>query len=196
MADELIRRAAVPVLLVHPRDPAPGIVPEPPLEHALVPLDGSALAERVLGPALDLVRLWEGRCTLLCVVEASPAPTAGRPNRSHPPEQEQETAARAYLEKIAGRLRDEGVSVQTRVVVAPHAAPVILEEAQTKHCDFIALATHGRGGLRRMLLGSIADKVIRGASTPVLVYRAAADATPGVHVETTRDHSTDERERS
>jgi nucleotide-binding universal stress UspA family protein len=175
VADELIRQVAVPVLLVHPRDPAPGIVPEPLLEHVLVPLDGSALAENVLGPALDLVRLWEGRCTLLRVIEASPAPTAGRPNRPRSPEEEREASAREYLEKIAGRLRDEGISVQTRIVVAPHAASVILEEAQTQRCDFIALATHGRGGLRRMLLGSIADKVIRGASLPVLVYRPASD---------------------
>lgn len=175
VADELIRQAAVPVLLVHPRDPAPGLVPEPLLEHVLVPLDGSSLAERVLGPALDLVRLWDGRCTLLRVIEGSPATTAGQPNRSRPPEGEQEAVAQAYLEKIAGRLREEGMAVQTRVVVAPHAAPAILEEAQAQLCDFIALATHGRSGLSRMLFGSIAEKVIRGASTPVLVYRPASD---------------------
>jgi nucleotide-binding universal stress UspA family protein len=175
VADELIRKAAVPVLLVHPRDPAPGVVPEPLLEHMLVPLDGSALAERVLGPALNLVRLWKGRCTLLRVIEASPPSTAGRLDRPRAPEEEREAEAREYLEKIAGRLRDEGVSVQTRVVVAPHAAPAILEEAQTHRCDVIALATHGRGGLRRMLLGSVADTVIRGDSIPVLVYRPASD---------------------
>lgn len=174
VADELIRKAAVPVLLVRPRDPVPGIMPEPLLEHVLVPLDGSSLAERVLGSALEFLRLWEGRCTLLRVIEASPAATLERPNRLRPLEQEQE-AARAYLEKIAGRLREEGMGVQTRIVVAPHAAPAILEQAQTQRCDFIALATHGRGGLRRMLLGSVADKVIRGASTPVLVYRPAND---------------------
>jgi nucleotide-binding universal stress UspA family protein len=175
VADELIRQAAVPVLLVRPRDPTPGIVPEPLLEHVLIPLDGSPLAERVLEPALDLVRLWEGRCTLLRVIEASPPSIAGRPNQLRAPEEERKAEARAYLEKIAERLLDEGISVQTRVVVAPHAAPVILEEAQTQRCDFIALATHGRGGLRRMLLGSIADKVIRGSSTPVLVYRPPSD---------------------
>ena len=175
VADELIRQATVPVLLVRPQDPAPGIVPEPLLEHVLVPLDGSALAERVLGPALDVVRLWEGRCTLLRVIEANSPSTVGRPNRPRSPEEEREASAREYLENIAGRLRDEGVSVQTRVVVAPHAAPVILEEAQTQRCDFIALATHGRSGVRRMLLGSIADKVIRGASGPILVYRPTSD---------------------
>lgn len=175
VADELIRQAAVPVLLVHPRDPAPGVVPEPLLEHMLVPLDGSALAERVLGPALNLLRLWKGSCTLLRVIEASPTSIAGQPDQPRAPEEKREVEARAYLEKIAGRLRDEGVSVQTRVVVAPHAAAAILEEAQAHRCDFIALATHGRSGLRRMLLGSVADKVVRGTSTPVLVYRPAND---------------------
>jgi len=62
-------------------------------------------------------------------------------------------------------------SVQTRVVVAPHAAPAILEEARSQRCDFIALATRGRGGLRRLLLGSVADKVLRGGVTPMLVCR-------------------------
>jgi nucleotide-binding universal stress UspA family protein len=177
VADEMIRRAAVPVLLVRPREPAPGIVPEPLLEHVLVPLDGSPLAESVLEPALDLVRAWEGRCTLLRVVEASRTTggTLVSPNQPRPPEAEQEAAAQAYLEKIAGRLREEGVAVQTRVVIAPHAAPIILVEAQTQRCDFIALATHGRRGVRRMLLGSIADKVIRGSSSPVLVYRPPND---------------------
>jgi nucleotide-binding universal stress UspA family protein len=174
VADELIRQAAVPVLLVRPRDPAPGIVAEHLLEHVLVPLDGSSLAECVLEPALDFVRLWQGRCTLLRVIEASPATIAGRPNRPRPPEQEQEIAAEAYLEKIAGRLRGDGVAVQTRIVVAPHAAPAIMEEAQTQRCDFIALATHGWGGLRRMLLGSVTDKVVRGTSLPVLAYRPTA----------------------
>ena len=139
-----------------------------------MPLDGSPLAERVLQPALDFVRLWEGRCTLLRVIEASHATAAEWPNRPRPPQHEVEAAADAYLEQIAGPLRAKGTPVQTRMVVAPHAAPAILEEAQTQRCDFIALATHGWGGLRRMLLGSVTDKVIRGSSLPVLAYRPTA----------------------
>jgi nucleotide-binding universal stress UspA family protein len=168
VADELVRQAAVPVLLIRPQDAAPTTVPEPLLEHVLVPLDGSSLAERVLETALDVVRLWKGRVTLLRVIEASAAPTAGSP------EQEQVRAAHTYLDKVAGRLHEKGTAVQTRVVVAPHAATAILEEAQTLRCDFIALATHGWGGLRRMLLGSVTDKVIRGASLPVLAYPPTA----------------------
>jgi nucleotide-binding universal stress UspA family protein len=174
VADELIRQAAVPVLLVRPQDPAPGTVSEPPLEHVLVPLDGSSLAEHILEPVLDFVRLWQGSCTLLRVIEASPATSAEWPNRPRAPELEQVVAAESYLEKIAGRLREKGTAVQSRVVIAPHAAPAILEQAQTQRCDFVALATHGWGGLRRMLLASVTDKVIRGSSLPVLAYRPPA----------------------
>jgi len=154
VADELVRQAEIPVLLVPTRDPAPRILPEPVLENVLVGLDGSALAERVLGPALDLVRLVQGRCTLLRVAEVTQA-----------------VEARAYLETIARRLHEEGIAVETRVIVAPYAAEAILEEADKRHRDLIALATHGRGGLRRMLLGSVADEVIRGTAIPILVYR-------------------------
>ena len=174
VADELIRQAAVPVLLVRPHDPAPSIGTEPSLKHVLVPLDGSSLAESVLEPALNFMRLWEGRCTLLRVIEASPATNTGWPHRQRPREHEQEEAAEAYLATVADWLREKGIGVQTRVVVAPHAAPAILEEAETQHCDLIALATHGWGGLRRMLLGSVTDKVIRGSTLPVLAYRPTA----------------------
>ena len=164
VADELIRRAPMPVLLVRPGEKAPGIIPEPVLDNILIPLDGSALAEQVLEPALDLARLMEARCSLLRVVESrsSPAKHAGGP-----PERQ----AEAYLERVAARLREQGLQVRTRVVVARHVAEAILEEAEAQASNLIALATHGRGGLKRLLLGSVADKLIRAAASPVLVYR-------------------------
>jgi nucleotide-binding universal stress UspA family protein len=60
------------------------------------------------------------------------------------------------------------------VVVAPNAAVAILEQAHHEEFDLIAMATHGRRGLARVLVGSVADKVLRGATTPVLLYRAPA----------------------
>jgi nucleotide-binding universal stress UspA family protein len=169
VADELIRRSQVPVLLVRPSAKAPGIIPEPVLDDILIPLDGSDLAERVLEPALDLARLTEGRCSLLRVVESRSSPadrgSGGPPDR---------TPAEAYLERVAAKVREQGLHVRTRVVVARHAAEAILEEARAQASTLIALATHGRGGLKRLLLGSVADRLIRAASSPVLVYRPAA----------------------
>jgi nucleotide-binding universal stress UspA family protein len=131
------------------------------VEEVLVPLDGSGLAEQALGPALDLAHLLEARCTLLRVVESS----------GNPPEAAREEAE-AYLERAAGRLRGPGLSARPRVIVAPDAAEAIV--GQARDSGLIALATHGRGGVGRMLLGSVADKVVRGTSTPVLVYRPVA----------------------
>jgi nucleotide-binding universal stress UspA family protein len=166
VADELIRRAPIPVLLVRPGEKAPGIIPEPVLDNILIPLDGAALAEQVLEPALDLAQLMEARCSLLRVVESRSSPADRVPGG--PPERAQ---AEAYLERVAARVRGQGIQVRTRVVVARHAVEAILEEAAAQASNLIALATHGRGGLKRLLLGSVAEKLLRAAAAPVLVYR-------------------------
>ena len=162
-ADDLIRQSGAPVLVLHAREPAPSLLPEPLVESVLIPLDGSALAEQALPLAADLARLLEAQCVLLRVVEPLAEGTTA-------PELE----ARAYLERLARSLRQQGLQVQTRVVAARHAVEIILEEAETFRSGVIALATHGRSGIGRLLVGSVADRVIRGASCPVLVYRPAA----------------------
>jgi nucleotide-binding universal stress UspA family protein len=85
-----------------------------------------------------------------------------------------EAEARQYLERAAGPLRARGLPVQTEVVINRPAPLAILDVARARAVDLIALETHGRGGLARLVLGSVADKVLRGASTPVLVYRPLA----------------------
>jgi nucleotide-binding universal stress UspA family protein len=163
VADELIRRAPIPVLLVRPSAKAPGLIPEPVLDNILIPLDGSGLAEQVLDPALDLARLMEARCSLLRVVESRSSSADGGP--------EQVQAAEAYLQRVARQIREQGLPVRTRVVVAPQAAAAILEQAQVQSSNLVALATHGRGRFQRLLLGSVADKLVRSAPSPVLVVR-------------------------
>jgi len=172
VADELVRRASVPLLLMRPSEAPVRLIPEPMVESILIPLDGSPLAEQVLEPALDLARLLEARCTLLRVIESSQAPANRGPGGPLATALEEATA---YLERVAEKVRQESLHVHARVLVAQRAAEAILDAAQTQVSSLIALATHGRGGVRRMLLGSVADKVIRGATTPVLVYRPPAN---------------------
>jgi nucleotide-binding universal stress UspA family protein len=166
VADELIRRTRVPVLLVRPSEKARGIFSEPDLDNILIPLDGSTLAEQVLEPALDLARLMQARCSLLRVIESRPFPADRTPVES--PKNSQ---GESYLGRVATMVRAMGVQVSTRVVIAPHAVEAILEEAASHASNLIALATHGRGALNRLLLGSVADKLVRAAASPVLVYR-------------------------
>jgi nucleotide-binding universal stress UspA family protein len=179
VADALVRHLPVPALLIRPREL--GIAPAAPaIHHILVPLDGSPLAEQILEPAAALA----GTVTLLRVVAPVPPTGAAGVGGAAVEEavrqlleqtsglQEQVNAnTRLGLEKVAARLRDRGLVVRTRVAVGEAPAPVILDEARAVRADLIALATHGRRGLKRLLLGSVADKVVRGGSLPVLLLR-------------------------
>lgn len=155
VADELIHRAHVPVLLIWPNDEAPP--GKPVLDNILIPLDGSALSQEILLPALELARLMNARCTLLRVV----ATKSGGQTKEQ---------AEQYLERIAETPRQQGLPVQTRVAMATHAAEAILNVAQTEQSNLIALATHGYGGFKRLVLGSVADQIVRHAPLPVLVH--------------------------
>jgi nucleotide-binding universal stress UspA family protein len=73
---------------------------------------------------------------------------------------------------VAEGFSGQGCKVQTQAVLGRHPATAILDAAQNLAVNLIALETHGRRGLPRLLLGSVADKVIRGASVPVLVHRS------------------------
>jgi nucleotide-binding universal stress UspA family protein len=74
---------------------------------------------------------------------------------------------------VAERISEDGLVVETRVVVDSQAGHAICAECQEIGGDLVVMATHGRGGLSRTLLGSTADKVIRSAHIPVLVRRPA-----------------------
>jgi nucleotide-binding universal stress UspA family protein len=176
VADNLVRRASVPVLLIRPQETAPDPTREPTLRNVVIPLDGSALAEQVLEPAVALGRLLGADFTLLRIVKpvlfAGHDPTILRePGMGQPATEQLQVEARAYLEGVAERLSAQSLNVQTRVVVDVQPVVAILEQSVGLTDGVIALATHGRGGLTRTLLGSVADKVVRGATVPVLVCR-------------------------
>ena len=174
VADRLIRRVPAPLIVVRPPDEMCEPWPEPNWQprRILVALDGSTLAEAVLPRAVELAKLLSASLAFVRVVEPLPVLT---PEGLVPQPilldssvlDELKTQARTYLEKIADSLRKDGLAVSCRVVVDDRVAPAILEEA--RESDLIALATHARHGVARMLLGSVTDKTIRGATGPVLV---------------------------
>jgi nucleotide-binding universal stress UspA family protein len=190
VADALVRQGSIPVLVVRPQEAAPDLAQEPVLRRVLIPLDGSALAEQVLEPALALGAAMQAEYTLLRVVQpmipGGHIPASAKVSGLREPllkqlqalHRQELTEAQEYLERIAERLRARALTVQTRVVSQERPATAILEDASAHGADLIALATHGRGGLKRLLLGSVADKVLRGGSTPVLVYRPVDKAAP------------------
>lgn len=174
VSDALVRRLTVPVLLIRPTEGSP--VPRAEqFDRILVALDGSAEAESALAPALALGNPSRVELELLRVVP--PVPVAGDAGITValPMEEgltESLTAqASRYLDEVADRIASPTVAVRTMVVVEPGVAQAVLHAAAGSKAELIALATHGARGLRRMVLGSVADKVLRGADRPVLLTR-------------------------
>jgi nucleotide-binding universal stress UspA family protein len=179
VADELVRRLPMPLLLLRPQEPAPAPGIEPAFRHILIPLDGSEVAEQILEPAVALGNLMQAEYTLLRVarpaVSARLAPGAGPtselPQQRLPLNEGQPSSdAQAYLDRVAERLRAGSLRTETRVVLHDHPAEAILS-AQDAGIDLIAFTTRGHRALPWLFLGSTADKVLRGATTPVLVWR-------------------------
>jgi nucleotide-binding universal stress UspA family protein len=183
VADELVRCLHIPILLVHPREQQPTLTDQPALRHVLIPLDGSALAEQIIEPAIGLGRVAGADYTLVRVINPmvmgtySPETEFGggldqvmldRLAELHAEDQKQ---AADYLDKVAERLRARSLSVLTRVLIHEQPAVAILEAVASQPIDLVAIATHGRSGLPRLVLGSVADKVLRGATVPVLMQR-------------------------
>lgn len=147
--------------------------------HILVPLDGSELAEAALPAALELARKYDSQITLLQVIIPPylliPPDVADgtHVNRMMALQKAAHEEAEAYLEAKRALLAERaGYNVHTRVVEGAPTAYVILDEARDLAVDLIAMSTHGRTGLGRWVLGSIAEKVLRHAEVPVLLLRA------------------------
>jgi nucleotide-binding universal stress UspA family protein len=181
VADTLVRHAPLPILLVRPQETAPDLSQEPVLSEILIPLDGSALSEQILPRAIALGSLGHATYTLLQVVEPALGGFGTELYGATVDEQalvQARAQAQSYLDQVAMRLRAEGLRVHT-VVLLGLPAQAILEYTRTHAVDVVALATHGRSGVRRLLLGSVADKVVRGADIPVLLQRPRGSmATP------------------
>lgn len=175
VADGLARVSPVPLLLVRPEPAAGG----GRFGRILAPLDGSKASEAILEHAVRLARLEEGaEIVLFQVVRPlgevvwlpEGASTAAAPQDDLPGRQRQ---ARDYLDEAARPFLAAGLRVRIRVEVAGSVAAAILAAAHGEACDLVALATHGRSGLARVALGSVADKVVRASRTPVLLFRPA-----------------------
>ena len=142
------------------------------LKEILVPLDGSALAEEVLPYAASLAKGLKTRIVLLHIIDAENLRVEAGEHRAYLDQLQQsaEAAASGYLEEQAKPLTALGISVSTSVVYGK-AADVLAAygEGQPEPDTLIALSTHGRSGLARTALGSVADRLLRAAHAPLLV---------------------------
>jgi len=152
---------------------------ESPFRRALVPLDGSRIAEAVLPVFLPMARPLQIAVALVRVVvptiesAADESPEAFEAAQRAKEHKRQE--AIDYLRVVAAMPLFEGLSVTTSVR-AGQAPDQIIDAARESEADLIAMTTHGRTGLRRLLFGSVAEAVLRTSHVPVFVVRAASVA--------------------
>jgi nucleotide-binding universal stress UspA family protein len=175
VADALVRDARRPLLLLRGGDEASDLfADERSPSHVLVPLDGSAAALDILGPLTSLLPDRDGRVTLLRVI-GEPFPLAST-YLPHAMEEEavteqQKASAREHLLEVAREWDPLGVRVDVEVIASGDIPQAVFSYAEREGVDLLAFSTRGRGGVGRFILGSIADKLIRGSELPVLTVR-------------------------
>lgn len=159
VAEQILRKSPVPVLAVRPfwsyELLPPGRTETQPFKGILVPTDLSAPSTGVLAPAIELAKLFGARLVFLNVLEK------GMKGGD-------ESVAQARLKEFASQVK--GVETAT-VVDKGEPSKVILDTARFHGCDLIAMTTHGRSGLSRLVVGSVTEQVLRDATLPLLVVR-------------------------
>ncbi len=142
------------------------------IRKILVPIDFSAEGERSMAAVAELASSLRASVVLLHVVESvrvAPLSEGTLAPAFLPGTSEELELARKALGERRARF-PAGVEVATDVLIAPSAAHAINDYAIAKACDVIALSTHGRTGFRRLIMGSVAEAVLRGARVPVLAF--------------------------
>ena len=137
-------------------------------QRILVPLDGSECAENVLPKVEKLATELKASLALLRIAIAHTFPGAD------PTEAELKVVreAEGYLGRVEEGLKAKGFKVDSHVRYG-NDAEEILEHASQKDIDMIAMTTHGRSGVKRFLLGSVAEKVLRYSSKPIFLVRCS-----------------------
>ncbi len=138
----------------------------------LVPLDGSDLGESALAHVRPLARCMGSEIVLLRVVSVPVGAymLVTEPRIIEDATQGVEDEAREYLKNVAAALRADGVKVSIEIGTGA-IGDTIQQVAASVHADLIAMCTHGRGGLARLVIGSVADQLVQHSQVPILLVR-------------------------
>jgi len=189
VAQQAVRHSPVPILVLNEHGDFPPFAHQQQLLRVLVPLDGSSLAETALEPTIRLIAILAGSTqTALHLLEVIDIPFPYGKMRVHSEvdqmmQQEETQKAQNYLHDVTTRLLahlpvEFNLMVTSAVVASKDIAKTILveaepteEELQKEPYDLIAIATHGRGGLQRLLMGSVTEQLLGATKLPLLVVR-------------------------
>ncbi|MGD9147734.1 MAG: universal stress protein [Anaerolineae bacterium] len=147
-------------------------------QRILVPLDGSKLAEQALPHAAVHAGKFGAEVVLLKVLGPLAEPSMAGRGPVLRAEEASARLARDYLQGLAAGLREQGLSVQTETVEGKPYLEIV-RFAEEKEIDLIVMSTRGHSGLSRWLLGSVTDRVVRGATVPLLLVHCREGAGVG-----------------
>ena len=168
VADQIMRQADIPIVLVPAHCQLPWT--DQQLHRIVVPLDGSDFAEEALGPACDLARALEAEIVLMHVIVPPTYTYADVTSYVYYDPSEDRAQACRLLEEVAGGIRARGI--RTSIYDAVGFPAITIAEATSKvGASLIAMSTHGRGGISRLVMGSVATGVVQRATAPVLIVR-------------------------
>jgi len=158
VAEEVLRLSPKPVLVVHPLEKG---APSPGVRRIAVPLDGSHRSASILPAVGDLARAMEAKISFVTVVS---------------PTKKDELPVEVVSENIfrdQKALQKRGLEVDIAILYGDPVTET-LGYAERNHADLVAISTHGRSGLDRIRFGSVAEKILRKSTLPLLVVRTAA----------------------
>ena len=140
-------------------------------KRILLPLDGSPLAEQALPHAIAIAERFQAELILLRVLIPLPKPMATAEAALQRAEKERAVFVREYMERVAADVVEHGITVE---IITNGGRPhlEIIQYAETNQVDLIVICSRGQSGLSRWLMGSVSDRVVRGANVPVLLVRA------------------------
>lgn len=178
IAEKVLRAATNPLLLVRASEEAL-TEGEAVLRSIIVPLDGSELAESVLPTAVKFARLFNVGMVLFRTYELPASAYYGKEN--YLPNYEElknrvKEQAQDYLDKRIEAIKAEGVQRVSSVLIEGSGPNEIIDYARKTPNALITMCTHGRSGVKRWVLGSVTEKVVRHSGDPVLVMRGGATA--------------------
>jgi nucleotide-binding universal stress UspA family protein len=173
VADGLVRHSPAPVLLLRPgQEAASSRTVARVFRRVLLPVDGAAAEDRMIEHAIAVTGTSGVEYTLLRVVATgAPSVRTALPRRGEDPgSRVQRATVEATLDAKAEALAARGLRVHPQVVVDDDAADGILRYTAENGFDLVAMATRSRGGIERLLLGSVADRVLRNVETALLLW--------------------------
>lgn len=182
IADKVLRAANQPLFLVKKAPKTSALKETSLINKILLPLDGSKIGEAAISIATGLANSFDAELVLKRAVVKSSIQRESfhgyidevleeMIEQAKKGEEDRKTAASKYLEEFEEQLKNRGLKVSSEAVMG-FASDQIVDYAETKEIDIIAMSSHGRTGITRWVLGSVTDKILRTGDTPVLVVRA------------------------